>query len=87
MDGILEILRSLIVHAESLSVMIGLLKHASANVCTELEQILSEIKSYKLTAQNLLDFSDDLGLMVGYQLPRSMLSHQNIADEVLEIES
>jgi len=57
----------LIVHAESLPAMIALPEHLSTNIYTELEQIFSEIKSYRLTTQNLLDFSDDLRLMVSYQ--------------------
>jgi hypothetical protein len=66
LDGVLDILANL----ADLVDLIGGMMDATQGVCVvmriEMEQMSIEMKSHKLTAQNLLNISDDLRFMVSH---------------------
>lgn len=66
MDGILDILANLAALVDLLGGMMDATQGVCAVMRIEMEQMSIEIKSHKLTAQSLLNISDDLRFMVGH---------------------
>lgn len=68
LDGILDVLANLAAHAELVGELMSLSLPARSVLRTELDQISSEMKSYKSVAQNLLQLSDDIRFMVSHRV-------------------
>lgn len=64
LDGNLETLSKLSTQAELVGELMGLNPPVLGSLGSELEQISSEMKSHKSTAQSLLRLSDDIRFMV-----------------------
>jgi len=90
LDGILDVLTNLVAHVNLLGGMMEATPGVYAVMRIEMEQMSIEIKSHKLTAQSLLNISDDLRFMVGHEIihfPPDRLGLNICANKIATIES
>jgi hypothetical protein len=66
LDGVLDILANLAALVDLMGGMMDTTQGVCAVMRIEMEQMSIEMKSHKLTAQSLLNISDDLRFMVSH---------------------
>jgi hypothetical protein len=66
LDGVLDILANLAALVDLMGGMMDTTQGVRAVMRIEMEQMSIEMKSHKLTAQSLLNISDDLRFMVSH---------------------